>query len=53
VNNIDDVVKRFGSTGTIRGSELKKYLTENISFDLNEQKREAIHLFLEMLKSIA
>ncbi len=52
VNNIDDVVKRFGSTGTIRGSELKKYLTENISFDLNEQKREAIHLFLEMLKSI-
>ncbi len=53
VNNIDAVVERFGSTGTIKGSELKKYLTENISFDLNEQKREAIHLFLEMLKSIA
>jgi chorismate dehydratase len=52
VNNIDAVVERFGSTGTIRGSELKRYLTENISFDLNDQKKEAIDLFLEMLRSI-
>lgn len=49
VSNIDAVVDRFGSTGTIRGSELKEYLTRNIDFKLNDEKRKGLKLFLELL----
>jgi len=50
VNNIPDVVKTFGNEGIIRGNDLKIYLTENISFDLNRNKREAINVFLDYMK---
>jgi chorismate dehydratase len=52
VNNIDDVVEKFGNSGTIRGEILKKYLVENIDYDFNDQKKKALKLFLELLEEI-
>ena len=49
VNDIDAVVEKFGKTGVITGAVLKKYLTENIDFNLNEKKREGLKLFLDLL----
>ncbi len=49
IENIPDVVRKYGSKGIIRGKALETYLTENISFSLNEDKRKAIKLFLNYL----
>jgi chorismate dehydratase len=50
VNNIDSVTRKFGNSGSITGNELRKYLTENIDFILDEKKRTAMDLFLSLLK---
>ncbi|MBN2863811.1 MAG: menaquinone biosynthesis protein [Bacteroidales bacterium] len=47
VNNIPAVVEKYGKSGIIKGDDLRIYLTENMSFDLDNEKREAIKLFLE------
>lgn len=52
VENIPAVVRKYGNSGTIKGDELAIYLTKNMNFDLNDDKRQAIKLFLELLKSI-
>ena len=52
VNNIDLVVQRFGSGGSITGADLKRYLTQNIDFNFNNEKRKALKLFLEFLKEL-
>ena len=52
VNNIPAVVSKLGSEGIIKGDDLSIYLTENISFNLNEDKREAIKLFLGYLENL-
>ncbi|MGE5419067.1 MAG: menaquinone biosynthetic enzyme MqnA/MqnD family protein [Chloroflexota bacterium] len=49
VMNIDAVVEKFGKTGRIRDGELKKYLTENIDYNLNDEKRKGLKLFLELI----
>jgi chorismate dehydratase len=49
VNNIPAVVEKYGKTGTIRGNDLFIYLTKNMNFDLNDDKREAIKLYLDLL----
>src|SRR5450759_1825387 len=49
VKNIDAVVEKFGKTGTITGKVLKKYLTENIDYDFNEEKKMGLKLFLELM----
>jgi chorismate dehydratase len=49
INNIPAVVKKFGDTGSIRGKDLMDYLTKNMNYDLNEDKRQAIDLFIKML----
>lgn len=49
VRNIDAVVEKYEKTGIITGEVLKKYLTENIDFKLDEKKREGLKLFLELL----
>jgi chorismate dehydratase len=49
VKNIPAVVEKYGRTGTIRGENLRIYLTENMNFDLNDDKRKSINLFLEMM----
>jgi chorismate dehydratase len=49
VKNINAVVEKFGNTGTITGKVLKKYLTENIDYDLNEEKKKGLKLFLDLM----
>lgn len=52
VKNIPEVIRKYGKTGVIRGHDLRTYLTENMDFILNEDKREAIRLFLDFMSKI-
>jgi chorismate dehydratase len=52
VKNIDLVVRKFETTGTIRGEALKNYLTDNIDYDFNDEKKKALNLFLELLSKL-
>ncbi|MGD0341062.1 MAG: menaquinone biosynthesis protein [Bacteroidales bacterium] len=52
VNNIPAVVEKYGKTGTIRGNDLLIYLTKNMNFDLNDDKRKAIKLYLDLLAKL-
>jgi chorismate dehydratase len=48
VNHIDEVVAELGS----QPFDLKKYYTENISYELTEQKRKGLALFLNKLSDL-
>jgi chorismate dehydratase len=52
VKNIDAVVERFGRTGSITGRDLKVYLTENIDFDFNDEKKKGMKLFFKLLRQL-
>jgi chorismate dehydratase len=52
VNNIPDVVKKYGESGIIKGNDLFIYLTENMDFRLNTEKRKAIDLFLSFMAEL-
>jgi chorismate dehydratase len=52
VTNINAVVEKFGNTGTITGDNLKRYLTENIDYVLNEDKKKGLKLFLELMEKL-
>lgn len=49
VDHIAEVVERYGSSGVIRGAGLFEYLTKNMNFELNNDKRKAIDLFLTLM----
>jgi len=51
VENIAEVVAEMGQTGVIKGKELELYLTENIDFNFNTDKKKALELFLSFLKN--
>ena len=52
VKNIDLVVERFGNSGAIQGEELRMYLTENIDFILDSNKKKGMDLFLGLQKRL-
>jgi chorismate dehydratase len=52
VDNIGLVVRKYGESGAITGTILEKYLTENIDFNLDSEKRKGLSLFLEYLKKL-
>jgi chorismate dehydratase len=52
VRNLPAVIKKYGQTGIIRGNQLRTYLTKNMDFDLNDEKREAIKLFLDYINKL-
>ncbi len=52
VNNIDRVVENFGKTGVIKGEQLKNYLTRNIDYNFNDEKKRALKLFLELMSEL-
>ncbi len=52
VSDIPSVVRMFGNSGIIKGEILQEYLTKNISFNLNDDKREAIRVFLDYLNRL-
>ena len=51
LDQMDESIKRSSQT-TITPKELKEYLTEFIDFDLNEDKRTAMNLFLSKLEKV-
>lgn len=52
VNNIDDVVDKFGKMGNITGKILKTYLAENIDYVFNDEKKAGLKLFLELMMKL-
>jgi chorismate dehydratase len=52
VDNIDLVVEKLGKTGIITGDTLRTYLTENIDYIFNEEKKAGLKLFLELMEEI-
>lgn len=52
IKNIDAVVEEFGDAGTIKGSDLKNYLTKNIDYNLDEEKKKGLKLFLELMGNL-
>jgi chorismate dehydratase len=52
ISNIDAVVEKYGQSGIIRGKELKEYLTRNIDYDFNEDKKKGLNLFLGYIKKL-
>jgi chorismate dehydratase len=52
VNNIDAVVEKLGKTGIITGDTLRAYLTENIDYIFNDEKKIGLKLFLELLREV-
>lgn len=52
IKNIDKVIKKFGKTGSITGDVLQKYLTENIDYDFNDEKKKGLDMFLELMKKL-
>ncbi len=52
VGDIPSVVEKYGRSGLIRGEDLKIYLTENMSYELNDDKRKAISIFLELMSKL-
>jgi chorismate dehydratase len=52
VSNINAVAEYFGKAGSITGDVLKMYLTENIDFSLNDDKKKGLALFLDFMKKL-
>jgi len=52
IRNIDAVVEKYDKSGVIKGRDLKEYLTRNIDYDFNEDKKRALNLFLEYIKHL-
>lgn len=52
VERIDEVVAKYGESSIIMGKELYTYLTENMDFKLDSDKRKAIDLFLGYMKTL-
>jgi chorismate dehydratase len=52
VSNIDAVVRSIGDEGAITGSVLREYLTENIDYSLNDEKKKGLELFLSLVKKL-
>ena len=46
------VVERLATSGTITGTDLKEYLTKNIDFVLDGDKRKAMNLFLDITEDV-
>ena len=49
VNNINAVVEKFGKSGMITGIVLKNYLTQNIDFNFDDEKKKGLKLFLDLM----
>jgi chorismate dehydratase len=52
VNDIPAVVEYFGNSGSINGENLKNYLSFNIDFFFDDEKKKAMELFLKLLKDL-
>jgi chorismate dehydratase len=52
VDNIEKVAKAYGTTGAIGEEELRDYLTNNIDYIFDDEKKKGMNLFLDLLKQL-
>ncbi len=52
VSDIDAVVGKMGQSGFITGEVLKNYLSNNIDYNFDDEKKKGMNLFLELLKAL-
>ena len=52
MEDIDAVINMFGQKSKATGSELRRYLTENMNYEFNETKKKALELFLGYIKTL-
>jgi chorismate dehydratase len=52
VENIEKVAKAFGNKGAIGEKELRDYLTNNIDYIFDDEKKKGMDLFLELLNKL-
>jgi chorismate dehydratase len=52
VHNIDAVAEKFGTSGTIKGNDLKNYLVNNIDYDFDDDKKKALEMFLDLMQKL-
>jgi chorismate dehydratase len=52
VSDIDAVVEKMGETGIIRGEVLKSYLSNNIDYIFDDEKKRGMNRFFELLKTL-
>jgi chorismate dehydratase len=52
VDNIGKVAKTYAGNGIINEADLKEYLTTNIDFLLNDEKKKGMKHFLELLEDL-
>lgn len=52
LDNIDKVVEEYSGTSVMKGKTLKKYLTCNIDYYLDEDKKKGMKHFLDMINRI-
>jgi chorismate dehydratase len=52
LSNIGKAVREMNSLGFLSDEEISEYLTQNIDYPLDQQKREAMDLFLKYVKSL-
>ncbi len=52
VNNIKEVTEYFKNSGSITGNVLRDYLTYNIDYNFNEEKKKALELFLQLMMAL-
>ena len=52
VKNIDAVVDKMGQTGIISGVVLKNYLTNNIDYNFDDEKKQGMNLFMGLLRTL-
>ncbi len=50
LSNIDSVIEEYKKNNELNNIDLKKYLTENISYCFNDEKRKGMQLFLKKIK---
>jgi len=52
VSDIDAVVYKMGQSGIITGDVLKDYLTNNIDYNFDDEKKKGMDLFLQLLRTL-
>jgi len=50
LNNIDEVIKNYSNQNIISSQKLKQYFSESISYNLDEEKKKGLNLFLKYLE---
>ncbi|HEV2884388.1 MAG TPA: hypothetical protein VGW36_05990, partial [Pyrinomonadaceae bacterium] len=48
LENVEEIARQFGTVVNLPFEEIKKYLRENITFQVDESLEEGLHLFFKL-----